>query len=278
MTNSRSENVFLQTVQICSTRSPERHWEWGVRLVFNFPSVWVLLNGHILAVIVAPVGRAGAFYIWLSPRSQAEGWVVEIWPKNRGCKGLWVPGGLLGHRLPRNHLEQTVYLGEERGGIGTKTEGDSAVLLLFQQYTGVRNQQKLATKYRGDQTSRLQSVSVLKANIFSIKTFIRTLWLEELFSFNVSAPQKAAILSWASAFICTNLKAYWYSLWTSRWKMPHFLPLVMVINSLSIDPECLNLTQKYLIIYMVPFLSFVSSALEETPKREKRLWWFCVRK
>ena len=57
--------------------------------------------------------------------------------------------------------------------------------------------------------------------------------------------------------------------------MPHFL-LVMVINSLSIDPECLNLTQKYLIIYMVPFLSFVSSTLEETSERGKEtLVLFC---
>lgn len=55
--------------------------------------------------------------------------------------------------------------------------------------------------------------------------------------------------------------------------MPHFLPLVMVINSLSIDPECLNLTQKYLIINMLPFLSFVSSTLEESPEREKKDFW-----
>lgn len=48
----------------------------------------------------------------------------------------------------------------------------------------------------------------------------------------------------------------------------HFLPLVMVINRLSIDPECLNLTQKYLVIYMVPFFPFVSSTLDETHERE----------
>lgn len=271
MNNSGSEKCVL--ADISPMRSPGRQRERGVWLVLNFPPVWAPHNGHILAVIVAPVGRTGAFYIWLSPHSQAEGRAVEIWPKNRGCKGLWVPGGLLDHRLSHNHPVQ-YYLGEESGGIGTKKEGDSADLL-FQQYTGVCNQQKLASKYRGDQTSWLQSVSVLKANIFSIQTFIRTLWLEELFLYNVSAPQKGGFFSWASTFICTNLKAYWYSLWTSRWKMPHFL-LVMVINSLSIDPECLNLTQRYLIIYMVPFLSFVSSTLDETSERGKKtLVLFC---
>lgn len=42
----------------------------------------------------------------------------------------------------------------------------------------------------------------------------------------------------------------------------------MVINRLSIDPDCLNLTQKYLVIYMVPFFPFVSSTLDETHERE----------
>lgn len=100
-----------------------------------------------------------------------------------------------------------------------------------------------------------------------LKTFICGLWLEEiphpLFLFDLWPLQKAA---WTS-FIWTNLKAYCYSLWNSRWKMPHFFLLVMVIKSLSIDPESLNLTQKYLIINMFPFLSFVSSTLEKTQKR-----------
>lgn len=65
----------------------------------------------------------------------------------------------------------------------------------------------------------------------------------------------------------SHLKAYCYSLWDSRWKMPHFFLLVMVIKCLSIDSECLNLTQKYLIINIFPFLPFVSSTLEKTPKR-----------
>lgn len=67
--------------------------------------------------------------------------------------------------------------------------------------------------------------------------------------------------------ILSHLKAYCYSLWDSRWKMPHFFLLVMVIKCLSIDPECLNLTQKYLIINIFPFLPFVSSTLEKTQKR-----------
>lgn len=45
----------------------------------------------------------------------------------------------------------------------------------------------------------------------------------------------------------------------------------MVINSLSIDPECLNLPQKYLTIYMAPFLSFVSSTSKETPEWRKKV-------
>lgn len=60
--------------------------------------------------------------------------------------------------------------------------------------------------------------------------------------------------------------------------MSHFLSLVMVINSLSIDPECLNLPQKYLTIYMAPFLSFVSSTSKETPEWRKKWWYFLDRK
>lgn len=45
------------------------------------------------------------------------------------------------------------------------------------------------------------------------------------------------------------------------------------INNLSTDPKCLNLTQKYLIINILPFLSFVSSTLEETRKVKKILGW-----
>lgn len=55
--------------------------------------------------------------------------------------------------------------------------------------------------------------------------------------------------------------------------MPHFFPLVMVINSLSIDPKCLILTKKYVIINMPPFWSFVSSTLEETPEKGKKYFY-----
>lgn len=96
--------------------------------------------------------------------------------------------------------------------------------------------------------------------------------------FLFKCPTKAPLFSWVFTFICTDLKAYWYSLWTSRWKMSHFLSLVMVINSLSIDPECLNLPQKYLTIYMAPFLSFVSSTSKETPEWRKKWWYFLDRK
>lgn len=37
----------------------------------------------------------------------------------------------------------------------------------------------------------------------------------------------------------------------------------MVISSVSIDPECLNLTQRYPVIYMVPILSFVSTTSKD---------------
>lgn len=49
-------------------------------------------------------------------------------------------------------------------------------------------------------------------------------------------------------------------------EMPHFFPLVIVISSLSIDPACLNLTQKYLDSYAVSF--FVICTLE-APKSKK---------
>lgn len=83
MNNSGSEKVILQTVQISRMRSPGRQREWGVPLVFNFPQIRAL-DGHILAVIVAPVGSTGAFYIWLSPHSQAEGRVAQILAEEQG--------------------------------------------------------------------------------------------------------------------------------------------------------------------------------------------------
>lgn len=187
-------------------RSLRRQREWGVQLVFSFPSVWVLLSGHILSVTAAPVGRAGTFYI-LAVTTQPS-WELSGWDLAQD-QGLQRPVGPQGSVRPSPHSQPSGANGLFRSGegwIGTKTEGDSAVLLLFQQYTGVRNQQKLASKHRRDQTSRLQSVSVLKANIFPIKTFIRTSWLEEGFLFNVRAPQRSTR---ASTFICTNLKAYW---------------------------------------------------------------------
>lgn len=64
---------FTKCVQISPMRSLGRQREWSVQLVFNFPPVWVLLNGHILAVIVAPVRRTGVFYTRLSAHSRAEG-------------------------------------------------------------------------------------------------------------------------------------------------------------------------------------------------------------
>lgn len=75
-----------------------------------------------------------------------------------------------------------------------------------------------------------------------ITTFICGFWFEDLFFspfflFNLCDCQKAA---WTS-FIWTNFKAYCYALSSSRCKMPHFFLLVIVINSLSIDPECSNL-------------------------------------
>lgn len=42
-------------------------------------------------------------------------------------------------------------------------------------------------------------------------------------------------------------------------------PWLWSLAECQLIPQCLNLTQKYLIIYMVPLLSFVSSTLEEAP-------------
>lgn len=70
------------------------------------------------------------------------------------------------------------------------------------------------------------------------------LFLSFFFLLHSSAVQKKPPqLSLSSAL---HFIAYWYSLWTSRWKVPHLHPLFMVINRLSVDPECLNLTQKCL--------------------------------
>lgn len=109
---------------------------------------------------------------------------------------------------------------------------------------------KMVQLCRADQTSWLQSASVLEANTFPIKTFITALWLEGLFSFFFTSfkcltkkKKKPPQLSLSSAL---HFIAYWYSLWTGRWKVPHLHPLFMVINRLSVDPECLNLTQKCL--------------------------------
>lgn len=112
---------------------------------------------------------------------------------------------------------------------------------------------KVSQLCRADQTKWLQSASVLEANTFPIKTFITALWLEGLFSFFPffiffftslkCLKKKPPQLSLSSAL---HFIAYWYSLWSSRWKVPHLHPLFMVINRLSVDPECLNLTQKCL--------------------------------
>lgn len=93
----------------------------------------MLLCGHILAVTVAPMGSTGAFYSWLSPHSQAEGRAVEIWTKNGGFKGLWVPEGLLSHCLLHNHLERTYGIFGRRGGWNRHKEeaSDSAVYSSF---------------------------------------------------------------------------------------------------------------------------------------------------
>lgn len=127
-------------------RSLRRQREWGVQLVFSFPSVWVLLSGHILSVTAAPVGRAGTFYI-LAVTTQPS-WELSGWDLAQD-QGLQRPVGPQGSVRPSPHSQPSGANGLFRSGegwIGTKTEGDSAVLLLFQQYTGVRNQQKLASK------------------------------------------------------------------------------------------------------------------------------------
>ena len=86
---------------MCSSRqsrfppmsSSGRHREWGERLVFNFPSVRVLLSGHILAVTAAPLGRTGAFYIWLSPHGRAEGLSGgDLGPRTGAVKACGSPG------------------------------------------------------------------------------------------------------------------------------------------------------------------------------------------
>lgn len=76
----------------------------------------------------------------------------------------------------------------------TQKEGHSAVLVHFLQCAGAlkkkrrerRKHQKVSRLYRADQTSWLQSASILEANTFPIKTFITVLWLEGLFSFFTS--------------------------------------------------------------------------------------------
>lgn len=86
-------------------------------------------------------------------------------------------------------------------------------------------------------------------------------WRHHPFLFNLCPWQNAAWIS----FIWTNLKAYCYSLWSSRWKMPYF-SLLWSLKACQLILSVLNLTQKYLIINMFAFSSFVSSTLEKTQK------------
>jgi len=65
------------------TRSPGRQREREVPLVFHSAPVWVMLSGHVLAVIEAPA---------LGCHHTAKGTVVEMGAESRAVQAFGAPG------------------------------------------------------------------------------------------------------------------------------------------------------------------------------------------
>lgn len=122
---------------------------------------------NLYLIVSQPRGCRGKGLECLSPhtRLRAEftfGWrTVAV----KVCGSLEVLSG---------HMELTVYLGEERWDRHQDQRLSSSAPLSTIVYGCVQSAESYPASL-SDQTSRLQSASILKANIFSIKTFMATL-------------------------------------------------------------------------------------------------------